>query len=195
MVTCNVPGIENQRRRFWATQPSACAPGAVGDPCSEETPTRDTCGFDCGRPGLQLTTDCEDDCDQGTSVATTDWIRGLAINMLMTDGKRVDSACGYRPGGQGGHWSESFMQGEVGTLLRTIEPQGRINDLQTLVSAYARATLDRLVTRGVASSIDVETRYLSNGRFQVQATIYGTADGTSTIGLATQRLANGWVWE
>jgi phage gp46-like protein len=181
MTTCSIQP-QNRRRLFWSTQP---------DSCSTDDTSNNVCGFDCGRPGLKFT-----DTDGTSSISTDNWIRGLALNMLMTDARREDTNCGFTPGGQGGHWSESYMSGDrVGTLLRTIDSSGSVAQLRSLVAAYAKATLERLVTRGVATRVEVAAEYLGSGRFQLAAEIYGTENGTARVGLAAQRLTEGWVWE
>ena len=174
MATCVTTAI-GRRKLFWATQPDAAGEDAL-------------CGANCGRPGLTL---------DGSSLSTENWIRGLAINMLMTDGREPNTECGYTPGAQGGHWSESYMSvmATVGTLVRTVKPAGRTQELTALVKGYVEATLARLVTRGVASSIEVEVKYQGSGRFLVDAQIIGTSGEVSKVGISGQRLANGWVWE
>jgi phage gp46-like protein len=119
------------------------------------------------------------------------------INMLMTDGRQADTACGYRPNGQGGHWSESYIDSgdpTVGTLMRTIAPAGRVQALEAQLEAYAKQTLQKLVGRGVARSVDVVVKYVSGGNFSVNASVFGVDNRASRIGLSAQRLENGWVW-
>jgi phage gp46-like protein len=120
------------------------------------------------------------------------------INMLMTDGRQADTACGYSPNGQGGHWSESYIDSgdaSVGTLMRTIPPAGRVQALEAQLAAYAKQTLQKLVGRGVARSVDVVVAYISGGNFSVNASVFGIDSRTSKVGLSTQRLENGWLWQ
>lgn len=202
-IKCAAP-TQQRRRLFWTTQPDSCGSNIV-------------CGAECGRPGLTLnpTTDacsvpgscfppatqpgCEPIIGTQRTFATNDWLRGLVINMLMTDGRTTDNACGYRPGSQGGHWSESYMnggQGEVvGTLLRTIPPTGRIQDSINLIVAYAKASLQRLVERGVAIAVEVEGVYRGGGRMELNVKVTGRNDGIANVGVSGVRLSNGWVWQ
>jgi phage gp46-like protein len=201
MAVCN-ESSPHRRRLFWATQPELCVPAFAPpknlytEECPQPpAPVANNCGFQCGRPGLQVQQMVCQDCD-GATISTENWVRGLAINMLMTDGRAQDTSCGYRPGSQGGHWSESYMAGDsVGTLLRTIPPQGRVIEAQALLTAYAKATLERMVTRGVANRIEVTTAYLGDGRFQQDIEIYGTSYGDAKVGLAASRAVNEWVWQ
>lgn len=201
-IKCAAP-TQERRRLFWTTQPDSCGSNTV-------------CGAECGRPGLTLnpTDDCapsgsclppasQPGCEPIVSTqrtfATHDWLRGLIINMLMTDGRETDTACGYRPGSQGGHWTESYMNGGqagiVGTLLRTIPHTGRIQDSINLIVAYARATLQRLVERGIAISVDVEGIYRGGNRVELNVSVIGRRDGTANVGVSGVRLSNGWVWQ
>lgn len=178
MAACGT-GAVGRRRLFWATQPDAC--GEDQD-----------CFQDCGRPGFKVETT-----DEGLTFSTDEWLRGLIINMLMTDGRRPASACGYSPGGRGGHWSESYMGSNagVGTLLRTVEPGGSVVELRALLAAHAQSTLGRLVARGVAVSTNTTAEYLGNGRFRLIIEVIGINNEISRIGLSGDRLANGWVWQ
>lgn len=177
MVLC-VESTVGRRRLFWATQPGACGVEA-------------TCTSDCGIPGFELET-----ANGQGSISTDDWLRGLMINMLMTDGRMADTACGYNPNGQGGHWSESYISAGdgIGTLMRTIPPAGRVQALEAQLAAYAKQTLQKLVSRGVARSVDVVVKYVSGGNFSVNASVFGVDSRTSKVGLSAQRLDNGWIW-
>jgi phage gp46-like protein len=203
-MTCNI--VDNSRRKlFWATQPDACGTDII-------------CGYECGKPGLSTQPDVLYDCAQvctcctppvynpacpnanatrRSQIITTDWMRGLIINMLMTDGREADSPCGYRPGSQGGHWSESYMATDdsIGTLIRKLPTNGTVNESVALVQAYAKATLDRLITRGVALSVSVKARYVGNLKIALDVIVIGRDDAIETkVGISSARLSNGWVW-
>ena len=167
----------DRRRLFWATQPGACGEDQ-------------TCSGDCGVPGLAF--------ESESTISTKNWLSGLIINMLMTDGRQPDTACGYRPGAQGGHWSESYIQSgprEVGTLLRKIPRTGTVRESLNLIVAHARATIDRLVARGIAQSVDVQGRYIGNNVMVLDITVQGSANfGDARVGLSVNRTPEGWVW-
>lgn len=206
MANCLTPA-GSRRRLFWATQPDACGNNEV-------------CGYNCGVPGLSYTSSYLYDCNGGcqccppatidpncpehagvvsqTSIATTQWLRGLIINMLMTDGRKPDTRCGYRPGSQGGHWSSSYIETgptDIGTLVRDLPNVGRIQESVNLVVAYAKATLDRLIERGVALSVEVDGLYLGGGKVQLNITVLGRTDGEAKVGISGARVQNGWVWQ
>lgn len=205
MATCQIPA-GSRRRLFWATQPAACGSSAV-------------CGYECGSPGLSYTKSSLYDCNDGAfgcppaterpeclpddsigprSIVTTDWVRGLIINMLMTDGRLPDQPCGYRPGGQGGHWTSSYIEEgnpEIGTLMRTVPPAGRVQDNVALVASFAQATLDRLLARGVALAVEVEGVYLGNGKMRLDIVVRGRGGEESRVGIDGARVSNGWVWQ
>ena len=197
-MTCS-PYAASRRRLFWATQPAAC--GETSE-----------CGIACGVPGLVHTNGlyaCGSECDithqpgcprpvLQRSILTGGWVRGLIINMLMTDGKLPDTNCGFKPGTQGGHWSESYIEGGpavIGTLARAIQPSGTMNESIALIAAYVDATLQRLVQRGVAKSVTVTSRYLGNAKLSIDVIVVGTDDTSSKVGLLGSRLQNSWVWE
>lgn len=173
MVDC-IPSAAGRRNLFWATQPDA------GGSFTH-------CDGDCGYPGFV---------QDGSSLVSTDWLRGLIINMLMTDGKEPDTRCGYTAGAQGGHWSESYMTGAavVGTLIRSIGPQGRVTETTALLKAYAQSTLDRLIERGVASTVECTVAYKGVGRFALDVEVRGVANDLAKVGLTGERLTNGWIW-
>lgn len=167
----------DRRRLFWATQPGACG---------EES----SCAGDCGVPGLAY--------ESEGVISSKNWISGLIINMLMTDGRQPDTDCGYSPGSQGGHWSESYIQSgprEIGTLLRKIPNTGTVRESLALIVAHARASIDRLVDRGVAQSVDVQGRYAGNNTMVLDILVRGAGNtGDARVGLSVNRTPQGWIW-
>lgn len=172
-----VPG----QRRFWTTHPGAC--GSAGS-CDVNV--------DCGRPGLSLQ---RNDADQ-SSFETNEWVRSLALNMLLTDGRRRDTRCGHIPGTLNGHWSESFMQNgqPVGTQVRYVSSSSSVRDAMQLIKAEVLATLQKLIDYGVAVEVEVETTYRGSGSILMDIVIYGTAVDPTRIGVTAQRNNNSWQW-
>jgi len=168
---------QGRRRAFWATQPEAC--GADADACRP--------AGECARPGLLL---------EGSSFATGDWLRGLVINILHTDGKLPADRCGYAPGTQGGHWTESFRtdRQKTGTLIRGIAPQSSIRDAIALVKARMIADLNKLVAMKLALKVEVNASYLGSNRVRVDIVIIGQSGETTKVGMTGDRLQNSWVW-
>jgi phage gp46-like protein len=135
---------------------------------------------------------------EGATISTDNWLRGLMANMLMTDARLPDNPCGYRPGSQGGHWSESYIDNGpqvVGTLMRTVEPQARVQDVVNLLKQYAQITLQRLVARGAALAVDVDAFYEGSNIFRIDATITGVDNQQTNVSVSGARLSNSWVWE
>jgi phage gp46-like protein len=193
--TCDIP-TSGRKRVFWSTQICSVRP--------------DRCGADCATFGLKLEPDlCPDaGCDNtrvdGCAVdismlprriTNSDWVRGLALNILMTDARNPDSVCGYPPGQRGGHWSESYRSGvKVGSLLRALPRKSSIEQNVQAIKVQAEVDLNKLVTYGVASSVEVTTAYLGGSRYSLNAKIYGSDGITSNVGLSGTRLENAFVW-
>lgn len=199
MTSCLTP-LQTRRRLFWSTQPDSC-----GD--------YDICGYNCGKPGLSYEDDqgnkCGCECcppatvdpsclpfaSNQITIATNDWLRGLIINMLYTDGRKEDTPCGYAPGSQGGHWTESYINTKIGTLLRDLPLSGSITEQLNLVAAYAQSSLQRLVDYGVATSVEVKATYQGGLTALLDIQVFGRGGvGNARVGISGQSSPNGWVW-
>ena len=177
---CESAGLQDTRRLFWATQPDACG-------------VTQECGNICGTPGLEL----QHNSTQQATISNQDWLRGLMLNMLLTDGRLPETECGYRPGARGGHWSSSYAENEeIGTLMRTVLPApGRsIQQDVSLIASFAQATLQRLVQRGIAVRVEVEGTYVGNGNMTLNAVIYGQSEQRTQVGITGSRRNNAWIW-
>lgn len=198
MITNNACDPVNLQRTktFWTTQPDACG-------------IMEECTSDCGRAGLELYQVNEDDSleVQPKTFTTTDWIRGLALNMLLTDARKGTTDCGRRPGSLNGHWSESYIAGaglstggsisgnpSIGTGLRYINPSIRIQELTQLVQAEVYKTLYKLVTYQVAFKIEVTATYRGRMTILVEATIYTRTGQTANVAVSGAVKDNQWVW-
>lgn len=175
------PNFSERRRTFWATQPAACGTGPEGD-----------CATDCGRPGLLLTPASP----FGRSIVTTNWVRGLALNILGTDAKLPNRACGFEAGQQGGHWSESYRTDglPIGTSVRELPTMRSIKESISTVKAYLENDLGRLITMNIASRIDVTVEYVGGNRVSVSIDIISIAGVSAKVGLTGERSASSWVW-
>lgn len=179
MVDCNVP-IQGRRKIFWTTQPDAC--GVVT-----------SCHSNCGSSGLRSYVPQG---QKGRTFANNDFVRGLAINILLTDARKEDKPCGYKPGAIGGHWSDSYRTDgkRAGTNLRDIPITYTIQESLRLIQAYMQTSLQKLVGYGVAQSVSVTVKYLGRNVFQADADII-SADGEQTrVGVTGNRMENSWVW-
>lgn len=189
---------EDRRTVFWSTQPN------VGQVSS--------CGVDCGIPGLALIDQSNyESCvrcqtlgeptpkvdNPPTTIATSNWVKGLLLNILFTNGRSPDTPCGHRPGSIGGHWSESFSRSGIpfGNLLHTI-PQGyRMQELVKLAAQYVRIAVEKLISYGVSNKVDVESTYVGGGVVVVNVTIYGSDGQSENVGISGSIVDNYWVWQ
>lgn len=107
-----------------------------------------------------------------------------------------DTACGYRPGARGGHWSDSFRKDGLtaGSLLRTLGTFGRINDQVNLARAYAQADMQKLVTMKIAESVDVKATYGGGRSINLDITVYGRGGEITRVGLTGAPTGNEWRW-
>jgi len=179
MVDCNTP-VQGRRRIFWTTQPDACGE------------TRD-CHANCGSTGLRSYVP---EGQEGRTFATNDYVRGLAINILLTDARKDPRACGYNPGAIAGHWSDSFRDDglRVGTSLRDIPAQKSIADSIKLIQATMNFALQKLVSYGVARSVSVAVKYAGGNVFLAETEILGSDGTSSKVNINGSRISNSWVW-
>ena len=190
---CNATPCD-RRRLFWSTQPDCGA-----DP--------EDCGVTCGVPGLRMVEqqcrsadgcDAPPNCDpiQPKTIATDNWVRGLALNILLTDGPREADYCGFRPGLRGGFWAGAFVSPNyrVGSRLRQMTGKGTIYQVMAAAEAAVAADLQTLTAHGVAKSVDVVGSYIGGGRVALKITIIGERDDRTNIGIAGSRIANSWIW-
>lgn len=189
----------DRRRVFWSTQPTV--------------DERQACGATCGVPGLLIENEIDSQncrrCQtfaenvpapedgQDSTIVTSSWVRGLVLNILMTNGRYPNTNCGRRPGSMGGHWSESFAGSgaSFGNLMYSVPSGYRINDLVKLASQYVRAAMQKLVTYGVAKNVDVETNYKGGGVVSVDIIIQGTNGLNENVGVSGSIVDNYWVWQ
>lgn len=201
MNSCAAADVLN-RRAFWTTQPDACG-------------EQEACGVGCGRPGLLLVAppDCEPTSSrgcpdpaaplpgctsteqQGRTFATNDWVRSLAINMLMTDARKDNTLCGTRPGWLNGHWSESYQQGvRVGSKLRYIGKQTSTRNMVLAVKAEIMTTLQKLVDYGVATAVEVDVEYAGGGVLRANATVSVIDGQTANVAISGAMSQNRLIW-
>ena len=188
------PPASRKRRVFWATQPTC----GVSEPCP---------GEHCYDSGLVLmeahscSLGCNSPCDRVSTgertIANNDWVRGLILNILLTDGRREDRDCGYRPGTRGGHWSDSFRGDglSAGSLIRFINADCSVNQAVALAEAQITADMQKLVQWGVAYAVDVTATYRGRGVVDVVIEVTGLGGEVLNVGMSAKRLSNGWVWD
>jgi phage gp46-like protein len=179
MEECNVP-IQGRRKIFWTTQPDAC--GVVS-----------RCHSDCGSSGLRSFVPQG---QKGRTFANNDYVRGLAINILLTDARKEDRPCGYKPGAIGGHWSDSYRDDRKGsgTNLRDLPLSYTVSESVKLIQAYMQSALQKLVGYGVAQSVAVAVKYAGSNVFQADIDIVSADGESSRVGITGSRIENSWVW-
>lgn len=179
MATCN-DTINGRRRIFWTTQPDACG-------------SEIRCHSNCGSSGLLSYVPQG---QRGRTFANNDFVRGLAINILLTDARKESGPCGHHPSAIGGHWSDSYRADgqRAGTNLRDIPISYRVTDTAKLIQAYATAALQKLIAYGVAQTVSVEVKYLGRNMFDLKADITSTDGAVSRVGVTGNRMENSWVW-
>lgn len=166
---------EERRRHFWTTQPSACGEYVE-------------CGAACGLSGLLFSTP--------STFATNDWVRSLLLNIFNTVARIDASECGNLPGRQGGHWSESYGDGTyIGTHIFESRPQASFREALALLNAKITKDAYKLVTYGVARTVNVATSYLGDNRVSVAITVVGQSVEDGLVNLSVKRDGNSWVWE
>ena len=217
MTSCDItPG--GRRRTFWTTQPSACGKEKdCGDECgrpglSAVVPTCDSPSCPCcgqltdsdgsltageAFNGVATTVCTKSPCEHPRTIANNDYVRSLALNMLMTDARKTDRTCGYRPGAMNGHWSESYITngGPIGTELRYAPTERSIADSVNTIKAYITATMQKLITYGVALSVEVTAVYKGGNKMAVNIVFTGRSGEKSNVGISGTRMANSWAWD
>lgn len=173
-----ISAVNAQRRHFWSSQITDCDIG-------------DSCGASCHEVNLELI-----HTDDGATISTDNWVVGIAMNILLTDARREDTACGYVPRAINGHWSENFIAGDirVGTGLRYIPPAANINESVALIVAYARNSLEKLMTYGVAQDVNVTGSYIGGAQMQLNIEITSQDGSTNRVAITAQRTNNQWRW-
>lgn len=193
-------------RHFWTTQPNACG----------QDHGRDACGnvMECGKPGLVIRSvyepcpdtrgcyvdpDCRSDVPPkliGATIATNDFVRSLAINIIATDAERKPvGACGIPIGRRGGYWADAYRTDGLksGSTLRQLPLTGTMSQLAKLAQQYLQRDLQKLVAYGVASAVNVTATYMGGATIALEAEIKGDM-GPANVSISGQKLANEWAW-
>ena len=189
-------GPDDRRRVFWATQPDACG---TQEPCPGVS-----CGVaghryvdskQCNHPGIG---GCPPSCPSvvnGRSIDNSNWIRGLALNIVLTDGRLPDSDCGHLPGRRGGHWSESYANGaRISSKIRQLPTNCAVAESVRQVEDALTDDLGQMVAWGVAREVKASARYAGNNTIEASAEIIGDGGETTVVGLSGTRLVNAWAW-
>jgi phage gp46-like protein len=135
--------------------------------------------------------------ESAQGISTADWVKGLAINILLTDALMPATNCGYKPGQAGGFWGDSYAgpNQSSGSLLRKVKAGKTTAETVSAIKRQAEFDLQKLVKYGVAKSVEVDVNYSGNNLFSLVAKIFGSNNANvSTVDLSGSPLANGFVW-
>lgn len=191
MINCTTESV-GRRKQFWSTQ---------------QCDAVEVCGRECGIFGIKFSTVlCGDGCDNTSidgcstptskSISTENWVKGLIINILMTDGARPNSPCGWPAGNRGGHWSSSYRKdsGSSGTNIRAILA-GRTTSANVLaLQVEAQKIADKLVSYGVVNSAKATVKYLSGMVYSLAFEYVTKGDEIKNVGFSGTRSGNSFVW-
>lgn len=172
---------DGHRRVFWTTL----------DSCGRYN----LCGAECSIPGLLYEDKPTADLPKGRTIANTDWIRSLVLNILNTRA-RTDLKC-PTPAGTYGHWSESYRDDGlyIGTRVYNVaeKPYARILDGVKAIGAAIRSDVSKLVILGIADDVDVDVLYRGRSRVDVVITVIARSV-RRTVNLAGTYSSDKWVW-
>jgi len=201
-----VPLPRSRFHKFWATQINAC-PSEASDPTCFDPASLDT----CASPGLVLIPQYDPTWQErnwqggsfaecgpeiiGATISTDKWVRGLILNILGTNAQQAKSICGNRPGQKGGYWLDDVSGAKSGSSIRYIPTTGyTINQQVTYVQQQCAADLNKLITYGVANSVNVVATYAGLQTIQLIITVIGVDDETTVVNSTMAKIANAWVW-
>lgn len=196
------PPLPNSRfRTFWTTQIAACGVRNESNGCTiSECAIPGLVVMDvrdlCNSNQLQCYNPCNTDPLIGKTIANTNWITGLILNILYTNQEWPATNCGRKPGNRSGYWADAYRTDKIktGSRLHQLTLKGKIRDFVALVEAYMRDDLQRLVNPyRVANQVDVKATYVGNNTVEVIITVYGETE-TARVAVSGTRLENNWVW-
>lgn len=201
MTYCS-PGTADRRKPFWTTQPAAC--GRSNNDCDSG---------ECGHAGLAFDAEaCFSSCEccppavldttcvppqPPRTLRTDNWMRSLVINILSTRGRLPNTDCGYSPGVQGGHWSDTFRTDgqQAGNLIYSVPAARSINESIAQITARAQADLNKLVVMKVASAVSVAVTYKGGMQIALDIGVISAIGATTNVGLIGARSNNSWIWK
>jgi phage gp46-like protein len=205
IIPC-LPAPRSRFRKFWTTQPDSCPPEDGQATCvSPDT--------GCARPGLQLilsydptwqmlscgpnggaATDCPPPII-GATIASNDYVRGLVLNILGTNGAQAKSICGNIPGQRLGYWLDDISGASSGTSIRYVPTKGySVNQQVQFIQMQATVDMQKLIKYGVANSVTVTASYVGNNTVALVITVQGVDDTTTVVNSTVSKISNSWVW-
>lgn len=142
----------------------------------------------CGQPAWTL--------DQRGNLRQRGWIKGWAINQLLTDARVT---CEENPLGvaSGGWWADSFRRDSFvsGSKLWSLRWETNINHVLVLAKRYAQEALNYLIVWGIASKITVNATLPQKRLVKLDITIEGPGAQAVSVTVAGQALPDySWLW-
>lgn len=148
------------------------------------------CGVECNLPGLQYVEQ-----EGGRTIANTDWMRSLILNILNTRA-RTDENC-PNPVAVFGHWSESYRNDGlyVGSRMYNAasKPYYKITDAVKAIGAAIKSDLGKLTVLGLADNVGVEVFYRGGNRVDVVITTM-IRNVRHVLNLSGTYASDTWVW-
>jgi phage gp46-like protein len=146
--------------------------------------------YGCGGPNMRVT-------NQGT-LDRSHWLEGWISHQLLTRG---EVSCDEHPlkKRDGGWWFDSFRQPagqfRTGSKLWSLNWNRVTNESLMLAKQYANQSLQYLVAWGIASSVKIETTYVSSVVMRLHVSVSGPGVSTG-VTVQGQAMPNaGWIWE
>lgn len=177
--------------KFWTTRPELDGRGVKCVPCATQSVDWQRASPDemhlAEGVGVQVG-------DYG-AFSSRDYIRGLAINYLLTDAESMDANC-VRQITRRGWWADAWRTDgfRMGSRLWTLQWERTVSETLVKARQYAAEALQPLLEYHVASSIDVKARLAGRDTIVIDVTINGPWGpiGFSLSGI--ERIPYGFLW-
>lgn len=184
---------------------NACGDGS-GDPCrpqfyplfntgisNRQVPICDGPYCECETPAmarLRITR-------EGT-LDRSHWIEGWVIAQLVTRGE-ISCEEHILKKRDGGWWADSFRPTsdfKSGSKLWSLQWAMVTNEALIMAKQYATQAIQYLLAWGVASTLKVDTKYVSRKVMRLSVTVIGPGVNTNVINIDGQAMPNaGWLWQ
>ena len=179
-----LPDTQGRRRLFWTFQ-TQC------DHFEGE------CGEECAIPQHRLNriTDAGGSFI-GATIDTSNYVRSLALAILLTDNTVETPLCPIKPGLRGGHWADCYRgdNRQSGSTIRDIETQCSVAQARSFLRSAVSEDLGKMVLWGIVSEVIVEVEYIGGNIFEITAELVAYQQNI-TVTANAKRLDGAWIWE
>lgn len=136
--------------------------------------------------------------DASGTLDRSNWIEGWIIGQLSTRAEVTCEEHSLQKRG-GGWWADSFRRpvGQFisGSKLWALQWSFVTNEALIMAKQYASQALQYLLAWGIASSLKIETSYVSKQCMRLHITVIGPGLNTQTVIIDGQAMPNaGWLW-